>query len=381
MYLKNLHLINFQNHSELEINFVNGVNVLYGNTDSGKSTIKHAIEFLCQHDTFVGQRKLLPKGSKQTFTKITSVKGEFDNGIIVERIVSNSINRYILTKDGKESIFDSVGRTAPPEIQEAIGIYPITVDGEEIFLNSQSQIALPFLYDKSPSFRHKLFNKLTGNDVLDKLFGGFNKDILRIKRGRREETEQFEKRAENLKNKLIEKEKTEVIYSKLRMRIKNIKKLYEKYSKLLELKELEKMNTSSLQEVNFKLKNLKLPEPEVLQRLITNIECYDKLKTVKNASEKVCVSLGKVRGQLKVFVLPTVDISSLKGKIERYEALKYINNSFKSNEVGQTQNKEEIRDIKMVLKNKTEEYKKLLKEAQVLCPKCKHDITEECLRR
>ena len=284
MYLKNLHLINFQNHSELEINFVNGVNVLYGNTDSGKSAIKHAIEFLFWHDTFVGQRKLLPKGSKQTFTKITSVKGEFDNGIIVERIVSNSINRYILTKDGKESIFDSVGRNAPLEIQEAIGIYPITVDGEEIFLNSQSQIALPFLYDKSPSFRHKLFNKLTGNDVLDKLFGGFNKDILRIKRGIREETEQFEKRAEDLKKKLIEKEKAEVIYSKLKKRVENIKKLYEKYSKLLEVKELQEKLIASKTEAINRLNRFKIPEPEVLQRLIVNIDRFEQLKTITTNS-------------------------------------------------------------------------------------------------
>ena len=209
----------------------------------------------------------------------------------------------------------------------------------------------------------------------------FNKDILRIKRGIREETEQFEKRAEDLKKKLIEKEKAEVIYSKLKKRVENIKKLYEKYSKLLEVKELQEKLIASKTEAINRLNRFKIPEPEVLQRLIVNIDRFEQLKTIKNASEKLCVSLGKVRGQLKVFVLPTVDISSLKGKIERYEALKYINNTLESNKTGQTQNKEEIRDIKISLKNKTEEYKKLLKEAQVLCPKCKHDITEECLRR
>jgi hypothetical protein len=68
---------------------------------------------------------------------------------------------------------------------------PIEVDGEEIYLNSAKQIAMPFLFDKPASFRMKLFNKLTGTDLLDKLFGKFifcNESCIHCKRSYFKET-------------------------------------------------------------------------------------------------------------------------------------------------------------------------------------------------
>jgi len=373
MYLKNLKIINFQAHPELEINFVNGVNVIYGDSETGKSCIKHAIEFLCHHDTFKGQRRI--------GTKKTSVKGEFDNGIIVERIISASINRYILTKDGKENIFDSVGKDAPDEIKEVIGIYPITVDKEEIYLNSQSQVGLPFLFDKSPSFRMKLFNKLTGNDVLDKLFGQFNKDILRIKRGYREETERFEIRAKDLKIKQTEKEKAEALHVRLKKRVSNVRFLYEKYSKLLELKTLKKANDEHIEEIKFKLKNLKVPQAIDIKQLGEKINRYEQIKTLKNSYEKVVTGLMKVRGQLKAIRVPEINLGSLSDKINRLDALKSAKENLANANKKCFTIKDDLKKLEMILCKKKEEYKELLKEAKILCPNCKHDITEDCLRR
>lgn len=373
MYLQKIKIENFQNHAELEIKFVNGVNVVYGDSGTGKTNIKHAIEFLCQHTTFKGQRKV--------GTKKTSVTGEFDNGIIVERIISASINRYVLTKDGKESVFDSVGRSAPEEIQDAIGIFPIVVDGEEIFLNSASQVALPFLFDKSASFRMKLFNKLTGNDVLDRLFGQFNKDILRIKRGHREETELFEERATLLKKKQIEKEKAEAQHIRLKKRVENIKKLYERYSKLVELKELEEKTVCELQETKLKLKNLKVPQATDIKQLKEKIDRYQEVKTAKNDCERLQAGLDKVRGQLKAIRSVSMDIEPLKAKIDRFDSLLTTKEKFdKATKMCYTY-KEEMKEVEKSLVVATKKYKILLKEAKILCPNCSHDITEDCLRR
>ena len=166
--LQKLLIINFQKHAYLEIEFkVDGVNVLYGASEVGKSCIRRAIEFVFEHQTFKGQRKV--------DTKKTSVKAWLTNNRTVERIISNSINRYVIRQGDKEQVFDSVGKTAPKEVREFIGIFPIDLDGEEIYLNSYPQIGKPFLFDQSPSACMKLFNKLTGNDVLDKLFADLPK--------------------------------------------------------------------------------------------------------------------------------------------------------------------------------------------------------------
>lgn len=370
MYLKSLNIVNFQAHEELNIDFVDGVNVLFGDSETGKSCIKHAIEFLCMHDTFQGQRR--------TGTKTTSVKGWFSNGVIVERIISNSINRYILNEDD-DNPFNSVGKTAPDEIKEAIGIYPIIVDGEEIFPNSASQVGLPFLFDKSPSFRMKLFNKLTGSDVLDKLFGLFNKDILRIKRNLREEIERFQERATKLKDKKIQKEKAEAIHLRLKKRVENIKVLHEKYSNLLELAELRASNRYDTGETKLKLNNLKFPEVKTLQQLKENIDRYEQVKTVKNGSERLQASLSKVIGQLKAIRVPDFDSATCMGKMNRLYSLENINADLGSTKLHLKDTKIAMKEIEIILKKKEIEYKNLLKEAKV-CPICKGDITEDCLK-
>ncbi len=309
--LNKLELIEFQKHKNLTLDFSNGVNILHGSSDSGKSCVRRAIEFLCDFNVCDGIRK--------TGSKKTSVKGWFSNGNIITRIRSSSINRYILEKNGTEQSFDAIGRSAPEEIINAIGIHPLEIDGKKFYLNSFPQISLPFLFDLSPSDRAKILNKLTGNDVLDKLFGEFNKDILRIKRNLKEETQQSEDREIILKSKKIEMEKAEVIHSRLKNRLKNIKTLNDKYCKLVELKELCEKNKIQSEETTKTLKTLKFPQPEDIKQLTEKIKRFDVLLTHKNSSEKVEIGINRVSEQLKDLKPIQVDLNELRGKIESFQ--------------------------------------------------------------
>lgn len=372
MYLKSIWLQNFQKHTDLKIDFCNAVNVIYGESGTGKSCIKHSIEFLTMHNTFKGQRKV--------GTKTTSVTGVFSNGCTVERIISASINRYILTdKDGETKEFNSVGKDAPDEIKEAIGIYPIKVDKEEIYLNSQSQIALPFLFDKSPSFRMKLFNQLTGNDVLDKLFAQFNKDILHIKRDIREESERFENREIELKEKKIQKEKMEAVHVRLKKRVEKIKCLHLKYSKLLELKNLLEKTKNELKQTKIVVKELKFIESIDTKQLKENIEKFEQLNALKIASEKAKAGLDRVRSQLAKNNVPEGNLESLSTKIKRYDVLKELFVSFDKCCNSCYTVKEDIKKGNIALSDKIKEYKDLLKE-EGMCPFCQSEITEKCLK-
>ncbi len=355
--LNKLELIEFQKHPKLTIDFSGGVNVLYGSSDSGKSCIRRAIEFLCQHSTFKGQRRV---GSKTT-----SVKGYFSNNINVERIISNSINRYVITENGEEKVFDSVGKTAPEEVKQSIGIYPIKIDNIDIYLNSYIQVGLPFLFDQPPSARAKLFNTLTGNDVLDKLFSQFNKDILRIKKNLKEETQNFEDRETELKSKKTEVEKKEFIHKKLKKKINHIKELNEKYSKLVKLKELYENNVEETKKATKTLKTLKFIQPEVLQQLRTKIDRFDKLLTHKNALEKLEISINRVDGQIKDLKPLSIDTASLKGKIERFDTLKDISEKLSQKTV---QFDRITKDLK-ILDKEIEHNNKELKKFKI-CPQC-----------
>lgn len=371
IYLKKLSLKNFQRHSHLDLDFNDGVNVLYGSSDAGKSCVRRAIEFLCDFNICDGIRK--------TGTKKTEVRGEFSNGVVLTRIRSSSINRYILEKDGKETQFDSIGKTAPQEILDALEISPLEINDKKYYLNSYPQISLPFLFDISPSERARIFNKLTGNDILDVLFGQFNKDILRIKRGHKEEVEKFEERAELLEKKEIEKEKAEAVYTRVKKRLKTCQKLYEKYSNLLELKELVKSNLVTKNETVKTLKQFKVPQDTDIKQLREKIERLSALLDVKNGCEKLSTGLDRVRGQLKAIRVPDVDSVGLTTKIKRFDTLKSLKRELDNTEkMCYTLNKNikiNDKDLSLLADNHTH----LLKEMKV-CPICKREMTDECIK-
>lgn len=348
--LKKLTLNNFQKHEHLELNFVNGVNVLYGASDIGKSCIRRAIEWIVQNENIDGIRK--------TGTKKTSVSILLDDDIEIERIRSQSINRYIIRKDGDEQIFDAVGKSIPSEVKKVLTIYPIEVDGEEIYLNSQPQIGLPFLFDKSPAFRMKLFNKLTGNDVLDKLFGEFNKDILRIKRDIREETDRFENRKDTLQSKKIEMEKAVAVHTRLKKRMLCLKQKYIKYENLLKLRENMESVFGNQKNVVSNIKGIKIPEDDVLQVLRKNIDRYDLLVTLERSFEKVDIGLDKVREGLKDYKPVSIDYGDLRGKIERFGKIGVIYEKFSQNQGLLKDFRKKSKIVDMDLKQMNKEFDK-----------------------
>ena len=309
-----------QRHCDLQINFTNGVNVLTGASDTGKSCIRRAIEWLFQNENIDGIRKV---GTKQT-----SVEAILSNGYSVERIRSISINRYKIKKGDNIQVFDSIGKTIPDEVKQVLGVFPIVVDGEEIYLNSQPQIGLPFLFDRSPAFRMKLFNKLTGNDVLDRLFTQFNKDILGIKRNLKLEGDQFEERSEILSSKTIEMEKAVAKHKILKNRLESLKQKHEKYCKLLKVKELMESNYGKKKNIVDNLKSIHIPYDVDMKQLMIKISDYEVYKSYRNGLEKLVVGIDRVRGLLKDYKPLRVDYGDLRGKIERFERIGVVYEKF-----------------------------------------------------
>lgn len=178
MYLKQLTLKNFQKHSDLTLNFDKGVNIIFGQSDSGKSNIRRAIAWLYDLQSY-NEETIRKEGSKKT-----SVIGLFDNGIEIERIRSSSINRYVTRVPGqKEMEYDAVGKGAPEEVRKLINMSLIEIDDKiKLNLNIAEQISMPFLSDIPGSARLKLFNQLTGNNLIDQLVQNFNKEIINIRR-------------------------------------------------------------------------------------------------------------------------------------------------------------------------------------------------------
>ena len=368
--LKTITLENFQYHDALIVNFIDGINVLTGASGRGKSCIRRAIEWCGFNFSIDGIRK---EGTKQT-----SVKMEFTNGVIVERVRTASINRYILNKPNvKEQVFDSIGKSMPEEIKDAIGIEPIEIDGEKLWLNSQPQIALPFLFDKSPTWRMKLFNKLTGNDLLDKLFVQFNKDILRIGREHKSNTERLEVLTEELDVKEIEKEQLKAVHNVVKNQIEKLKEKQQKFDQYNDLLTSYNANTNSLKLVKEKTKKLTLPDEKEIVLLGTKITELEHRKALLNAVVTNNNELNRVSDELSNKTLPALDMACLGDKIDRLDMLKAVikeQNDIKTRKV----------DILVNISDVDNKIKAFKKERDILvddlneCPTCGQVVTEEC---
>ena len=367
MWIKEISLYNFQAHSDLTLKFTKGVNVIHGKSDVGKSCIRRAIEWLCFNNKIDGIRK--------TNTKLTYVKITLDNDIAIERQKSASINRYILYKNNEEIKFDSIGKTVPDEIKEALQLEPISIDNEEIYLNSAPQISLPFLFDKSPSFRIKIFNKLTGNDILDKLFVQFNKDILSINREHKSEIIRYKEQKENLEELETKKGNIENVFEDTARNMEILRKMTDRYCKLLELKDLmEKVNTS-IMNIKKDLKNIKLIESIVIKELMTKNDRLQILNTMKIELEYTQNSLDNTKGQLKETNPVTLNYGELYKDIEQLDTLKNIKIKLDNNkEICYTLNEKERRLNVLICKNK-KLIIKIIKEIKT-CPECKQEIKQ-----
>jgi len=143
--IKNLELQNFQSHKKTELVFSDGVNVIIGGSDSGKTSIIRALKWL------VWNR---PGGDAFRSTWGGKTKVTLDlNGIEVSRIKDKE-NLYY--SDGVK--FMAFGAEVPFEIKHLLNLNEI---------NLQSQMDSPFLISSTPGDVAKHFNKIAHLDQID----------------------------------------------------------------------------------------------------------------------------------------------------------------------------------------------------------------------
>lgn len=371
IWIQQIRLKNFQKHADLTIDFKSGINIIHGETEAGKSCIRRAIEWVTENKSIDGVRKV--------GTKETSVFLLFSTGIGIEKVRSASINRYIIHKEGKETKFDAVGKSIPEEVKNEIGIIPIDIDGEEIYLNATPQLGLPFLFDKSPSKRMKLFNKLTGNDLLDKLFVDLNKDILRFNRDLKETKLSLEAQVSAVAEKEITKEKLEAKYKKMKTEIEELEKLVSQCNTFSELLKTQQDIENNLNKINDLILSIKIPEAIDIKEVASKIEVLIGLKSLQDAFQAL-QELSKVNGQLKDLTVPDPQIlEDLLAKMTILDKLKELCYTYNTNEEQIEAVDKKLNLTLIELDSFKTELNDLLKEMKI-CIVCGQEISEEVIK-
>ena len=149
-------LENFQSHKNTTLELSEGMNVVWGDTDHGKSSIIRGIKWVVLNR---------PQGDefRRHETKKTQVTLETEN-FIVQRRRTNSKNEYEMDED----IFKALRSDVPEDISVALNLSEA---------NIQSQHEVYFLIDKSPGQRSKILNEVAGLEIMDKVLKKTNSDI------------------------------------------------------------------------------------------------------------------------------------------------------------------------------------------------------------
>ena len=177
--LKSMQISNFQSHKKTNLEFSDGVNVIIGASDSGKTSIIRALRWLIWNR---------PGGDafRSTWGGSTYIRAIVDN-TEVTRLRNNTENGYRL---GTQTHFEAIKTDVPEEIIKHLNLNEI---------NLQNQLDSPFLLSNSPGEVAKHFNKIAHLDQIDTGLKAVQQWIRGIEQDIRSGSNQIEQAKEELK--------------------------------------------------------------------------------------------------------------------------------------------------------------------------------------
>lgn len=172
-YIKKITISGFESHELSEISLCDGINVIRGDTDSGKSAIFRSLFWLVnnypQGDSFI-----------RYGVDCCSVSLDLDNGftIIREKCRKNT-NRYVIkTPLGEEISYDSIGSDPLTEVWNILGFGNSSLLGEDrVLLNFSEQGSPAFcVFDSGPEKARKI-SSFVSLDISDKAIKKLSSEI------------------------------------------------------------------------------------------------------------------------------------------------------------------------------------------------------------
>ena len=178
IYIKEVEIKNFQSHKNTKLEFVNGLNVINGESGEGKSAILRAISWCLWGDL---------KGSDfiRTGENKCSVKIKFSNDytIIKSRTIKGTSKYKVIDPTGKEDDFAGFGSNIPIEVLIAHQMPEVYLSNSyKTKLNYSNQLEGPFLLSQTNSIKAEAIGRLVGTDIYDGAAKKCNKDLNDMKK-------------------------------------------------------------------------------------------------------------------------------------------------------------------------------------------------------
>lgn len=150
--IERIKIENFQSHKKTELEFDKGVNVIIGQSDSGKTAVFRALKWAVQN-------RPLGDAFRSRWGGDTSVVLQTDDYRVTRH--KGKADHYLLERndhDSKATEFKAFGTSTPEEIVDALNLSD---------LNIQGQMDSSFLLSNNPGEVARHFNKVAGIDQID----------------------------------------------------------------------------------------------------------------------------------------------------------------------------------------------------------------------
>ncbi|WP_332630600.1 AAA family ATPase [Halalkalibacter flavus] len=230
--IRAVRLENFQSHLDTFVEFSNGLNVIVGQSDSGKTAILRGIRWALYNQ---------PRGTdfirvSGDFVRVTVT---FENETVITRERTGSKNRYIIKKEGEqELVLEGFGIHVPEEVMKAHGMDHLRIDHDnELMIHLSQQLDGPFLLENTSSIRAKALGRISGAHFLDMAIRDTTKDVSQLNVRMKQEQQVIDRLKEDIEPFAhLDELKSQLIQSD--SNIQHVKKLLEKKDKLQKLKEM-----------------------------------------------------------------------------------------------------------------------------------------------
>ena len=174
--IRRLEIENFQSHRLTELEFHPGVNVLLGETDSGKSAVVRALRWLWFNE---------PRGEGfvRRGARHCRVRAEYGDGTVVERAREGGRNAYRLFVPGRgEEVFEGFGADVPAEVAGAAGAVRVEANGVPLTPSLAGQMDPPFVIGESAATAAAVIGLVSRAEVFDAALRDANADAARLRR-------------------------------------------------------------------------------------------------------------------------------------------------------------------------------------------------------
>jgi exonuclease SbcC len=195
MAIRRLCIENFQSHIYAEIELAEGLTVLVGESDSGKSSIIRALRWLLLNEP--RGKEFIRAGANECRVSVI-----LSNGARITRERTPSRNRYLLLLPGEaEKVFEGFGNDIPREITSLLGVARVHLDDDlTVALNMAGQLDEPFLLSQPGSLKARIIGRIQSVHIIDAASRDTAQDIARLQR----EARQLEGQVASLDKELAE---------------------------------------------------------------------------------------------------------------------------------------------------------------------------------